>query len=96
MKNKDVEKKIKKMLEGSEDAFLLVTKNGSATVGYGHEILALLTMLVRDVRKIEGITDKMVEEAFKISNMSQQELAKDMLTKIKEMLEKRRIKNGKE
>lgn len=88
MKNKDTEKKIKKMFEGSEDAFLLVTKNGSATVGYGHEILTLLTMLVRDVRKVEGITDKMVEEAFKISSMSEKELARDILEKLKEMLEK--------
>lgn len=74
-------KKIEKMLKGSEDAFLLVTKNGSATVGYGSEILTLLTMLVRDIRKIEGITDEMVEEAFKISSMNQQELAKDILKK---------------
>lgn len=82
------EKKIKEMLKGSEDTFLLVTKNGSATVGYGHEILTLLTMLVRDVRKVEGITDKMVEDVFKISSMSEKELARDVLEKLKEMLEK--------
>lgn len=81
-------KKIEKMLKGSEDCFLLVTRNGSATVGYGHEILTLLTMLIRDIKKIEGITDEMIEETFKMSSMSQQELMKDMLTKIKEILEK--------
>jgi hypothetical protein len=82
------EKKIKEMLKGSEDTFLLVTKNGSATVGYGHEILTLLTMLVRDVRKVEGITSEMIEEAFRISSMSEKELARDVLEKLKEMLEK--------
>ena len=81
-------KKIEKMLKGSEDCFLLVTRNGSATVGYGHEKVTLLTMLIRDIKKIEGITDEMIEETFKMSSMSQQELMKDILTKIKEILEK--------
>jgi hypothetical protein len=82
------EKKIKEMLKGSENSFLLVTKNGSATVGYGQEILTLLTMLVRDVKKIEGITDEMIEEVFKLSTMSQKEILEDMLKKIKEIVEK--------
>lgn len=81
-------KKIEKMLKGSEDCFLLVTKNGTATVGYSHEILTMLTMLIKDVKKCNGITEENVDRAFELSKMSEEELAKNALKKLKELIEK--------
>lgn len=88
-------KKIEKILKGSEDCFLLVSKNGSATVGYGHEILTMLTMLIRDVKKCNGIKEEDVDRAFELSKMSDEELAKKALEKMKELIEKMGNKNEK-
>lgn len=82
------EKKIKEMLKGSEESFLLVTKNGTATVGYNYEILTLLTMLVKDVKKCEGITEENIDKVFELSKMSEDELTKGALKKLKELIEK--------
>lgn len=85
---KNNRKEIERLLKGSEETFILVTKNGSGTVGYTHEILTLLTMLIRDVKKIEGITDEMIEEAFKLSSMNQKELLESVLEELKEIAKK--------
>ena len=84
MKN---EKKLKELLKGSEDAFIIPTKNGVATVGYGHEILAMLTMLIKNVKKCNGIKEEDIDKAFELSKMNDEELKKEALKKIKQLLE---------
>ena len=84
MKN---EKKLKELLKGSEDAFIIATKNGSATVGYSSEILAMLTMLIRSVKKCNGVTEEDIDKAFELSKMNNEELKKEALKKIKQLLE---------
>ena len=59
MKN---EKILKELLKGSEEAFIIATKNGVATVGYSHEILALLTALVRAVKTCKGVTEEDIDK----------------------------------
>ena len=45
-------------------------------------------MLIRDVKKIEGITDEMIEEAFKLSSMNQKELLESVLEELKKIAKK--------
>ena len=84
MKN---EKKLKELLKGSEDEFIISTKNGVATVGYSHEILALLTALVRAVKTCKGVTEEDIDKVFELSKMNNEELKKEALKKIKELIE---------
>ena len=81
-------KKIEKLLKGSEDAFIIATKNGIATVGYSHEILTMLTMLIKNVKECNGITEEDIENVFELSKMSKEEIAKKALEKLKEIIEK--------
>lgn len=80
-------KKIEKMLKGSEDAFILATKNGVATVGYDYEILAMLTMLIREVKNCEGVTEEKIEDVFRLSKMNDKEILMNTLEKIKKTME---------
>lgn len=82
------EKKIKDLLKGSEDAFIIATKNGTATVGYSHEILSMLTMLVRDVKNCNGVTEENIDKVFELSKKTEEELVKGSLKILKEMIEK--------
>ena len=82
------EKKIKELLKGSEDSFIIATKNGTATVGYSHEILSMLTMLVRDVKTCNGVTEENIDKVFELSKMSEEEIVKGSLKILKEMIEK--------
>ena len=81
-------KKIEKLLKGSEDAFIIATKNGIATVGYSHEILTMLTMLIKNVKECNGITEEDIENVFELSKMNKEEIAKKALEKLKEIIEK--------
>lgn len=92
MKN---EKKLKELLKGSEEAFIIATKNGVATVGYSHEILTLLTALVREVKTCKGVAEENIDTVFRLSKMNDEELKKEALKKIKELIEKMGNKNEK-
>lgn len=88
-------KKLEKLLKGSEDAFIIATKNGVATVGYSHEILTLLTALVRAVKTCKGVAEENIDTVFRLSKMNDEELKKETLKKIKELIEKMGNKNEK-
>ena len=87
MKN---EKKIKELLKGSEDCLLVVTKNGAAVVGRGDEILTLLTLLLRNIKECKGCTDELIDEAVKLAKMTKEEIAIELLKKLKETIEKQK------
>lgn len=70
MKNKD---KLEKLFKDSEDAYLVVTKNGTGIVGNNVEIITLLSMLLDSVRNLDGINDKDIDRAVEISRLSTQE-----------------------
>ena len=87
MKN---EKKIKELFKGSEDCLLVVTKNGTAVVGRGDEILTLLTLLLRNIKECKGCTDELIDEAVKLAKMTKEEIAIELLKKLKETIEKQK------
>ena len=88
-------KKLEKLLKGSEDAFIISTKNGTGLVGYSSEILTLLIMLIREIRNSKVVTEEDIDKAFELSKMNNEELKKEALKKIKELIEKMGNKNEK-
>ena len=88
-------KKLEKLLKGSEDAFIISTKNGAGLVGYSSEILTLLIMLIREIRNSKVVAEEDIDKAFELSKMSDEELKKEALKKIKELIEKMGNKNEK-
>ena len=82
------EKEIKELLKGSEDTYLIATKNGTAVVGYNSSVLSLLTMLIRDVRQCEGINEEMIDKAIQLSKASEKEILEDTLKMLQELINK--------
>ena len=82
MKNKNV----KKLLKGSEESYLIATKNGTGSSGLIPDVLTQFVLLTKNLRR--NIPDKMIKEAFELSFKTEKELEEKLLKSMKELSKK--------
>lgn len=71
-------KDVAKLLEGSEESFVLATKNGVGIVGNGAEILSFISMIIRQVK--DNFDEKSIQHAVALGLMSNEELVEKYLS----------------
>lgn len=81
MKKEQIEKILKELLEGSENSFIIATKNGTGTCGSKPDMLTQYILLGRALNKI--LSEKVLKEAFELIFKSDNELLKELEKKKK-------------
>ena len=82
MKNKD----FKELLKGSEETYILTTNNGCTAGGTTPEMLTMLTMTIRSLRK--NFNDEMLKHACEMAFKTEEELKILTLEAMKNMLDR--------
>lgn len=82
------DKRIERLLKGSEESFLIATKNGTWVFGNMPEVLIQFSMLVKNLRK--NIPDEVLKSAFEDSFKSIDTLLNELLDQLKELTKKRK------
>lgn len=82
MKKEQIEKILKELLDGSENSFIISTKNGTGTCGSKPDMLTQYILLGRSLNKI--LSKRVLKEAFELIFKSDDELLKELEKKNKE------------
>lgn len=82
MKKEQIEKKLKELLDGSENSFIISTKNGAGICGSKPDMLTQYILLGRSLNKI--LSKRVLKEAFELIFKSDDELLKELEKKKKE------------
>lgn len=82
MKKEQIEKRLKELLDGSENSFIIATKNGTGTCGSQYDMLTQYILLGRSLNKI--LSENVLKEAFELIFKSDDELLKEIEKKNKE------------
>ncbi len=82
MKKEQIEKRLKELLDGSENSFIIATKNGTGTCGSKPDMLTQYILLGRSLNKI--LSENVLKEAFELIFKSDDELLKEIEKKNKE------------
>ena len=82
MKKEQIEKKLKELLDGSENSFIISTKNGTRICGSKPDMLTQYILLGRSLNKI--LSKRVLKEAFELIFKSDDELLKELEKKKKE------------
>mgnify|MGYP004542141937 CR=1 FL=1 len=80
------DKNIERLIKGSEQSYLIATKNGTGVVGTMPAVLSQFSLLVRNLR--ESISDKKIKEAFELGFKTDKELEKIKVEKCEKLLKK--------
>lgn len=79
MKNEEY---AKKLLEGSEECFILATDKGVGIVGNGAEVLSCVSMIIREAKK--HLPENVIRHAVDLGCMSDEQLMTKFLNKSNE------------
>lgn len=71
-------KDVAKLLEGSEESFILATKNGVGIVGNGAAILSFISMIIRQAK--DNFSEDTVKHAVDLGLMDNEELVEKFLS----------------
>ncbi len=84
MENKNINKEIKKfydeIMKGNNRAAIMFTDNSSLIYGTGLELIAILTTILKIMRK-NGTPESLLEKAFEISKKTDEEIEKGEIEK---------------
>lgn len=83
MKNKDKINDIQKIVA---DSMIVVSKKGMLVEGTGPELMTMYVLLTKHLKKAIG--DEPVAEAYRIAGLTDKELQKETLEKMKDMMNK--------